>query len=41
MLPIIERGQSLDRMFAQFAGIPLTRFDGSQNTSGDDFAVDL
>jgi hypothetical protein len=39
MLPVIERGQSLDGTLASFVGVPLTRFYGSQNSSGNDFAV--
>ena len=26
-------------MLAQFVGVPLASFDGSQNSSGDDFAI--
>jgi len=41
MLPVIGRGQSIDGTRAQFVGVPLASFYGSQNSPGDDLAIHL
>jgi hypothetical protein len=39
MLPIVERGQSVDSTLAQFVGVTLTALRGLQYSSGNDFAI--
>jgi hypothetical protein len=39
MLPVIERGQAVDRTRAYFVGVALAAFGGLQNSPGDDFAI--
>jgi hypothetical protein len=39
MLPIVERGQSMDSTLAQFVGVPLAALCSLQNSPGNDFAI--
>jgi hypothetical protein len=39
MLPVIERGQSVDGKLAWLVGVSLVSVDGSQNSFGDYFAI--
>ena len=41
MLPIVERGQSMDSTLTEFVGVPLAAACGLQNSPGNDFAIYL